>query len=727
MECRKDCFVDDLDKKLNDVFTGYVVRKDLVKLVKGNAAVPSYVLEFLLGQNCATDDEGQIEAGVERVRSILAKHYVQRAEAGAIRSDIKQSEYKRIIDKVSVTLNEKRDAYEATFENLGVSHVLVSSDTVKKNRRLLVSGVWCIADLAYEPNEARDESPYILMNLKPIQMSRFDFEGYVERRSRFTEDEWIDVLIRSIGLDPAQLGRRAKLFQLTRLVTYCERNYNLVELGPKGTGKSHVFSEFSPHGILISGGEVTPAKLFVNNSTGKIGLVGYWDCVAFDEFAGKSKKPKADIVDIMKNYMANKSFSRGIEQVTAEASMVFVGNTSHDVSYMINQTDLLDDLPAVYHDPAFIDRLHAYIPGWEMDIIRGDMFCSDFGFIVDYLAEALRAMRPMDYSGEVDRFFELSSSISTRDRDGVVKTCAGLMKILFPGRNETAEEAAEIVEFALELRKRVKDTLIRIDETFERVDFAYRPKGGGEWKHVATLEELDYPATYHSLDKVPWEDNGDGGDAEPGNGFGDSAAKGGGADGVTCEPAHGEAVTTGGKAASAEKPQAKAASEPCPGHIALRENQRGVSYEKLFGAYLDGAHNVEIIDPYVRTFHQCRNLMELLEVVIRHFKYDAPAIHVHLLTAPDDFADSNQVDYLQHIQDSMAPMGLDFTWRIDGSGALHARHLKIDDRWDILLDRGLDSWQRFDSNDAFSIEGRMPEMRRVKAFEVTYMRVGGDA
>lgn len=709
--------MDDLDKKLNDVFTGYVVRKDLVKLVKGNAAVPSYVLEFLLGQNCATDDEGQIEAGVERVRSILAKHYVQRAEAGAIRSDIKQSEYKRIIDKVSVTLNEKRDAYEATFENLGVSHVLVSSDTVKKNRRLLVSGVWCIADLAYEPNEARDESPYILMNLKPIQMSRFDFEGYVERRSRFTEDEWIDVLIRSIGLDPTQLGRRAKLFQLTRLVTYCERNYNLVELGPKGTGKSHVFSEFSPHGILISGGEITPAKLFVNNSTGKIGLVGYWDCVAFDEFAGKGKKPKADIVDIMKNYMANKSFSRGIEQVTAEASMVFVGNTSHDVSYMINQTDLLNDLPAVYHDPAFIDRLHAYIPGWEMDIIRGDMFCDDFGFIVDYLAEALRAMRPMDYSGEVDRFFELSSSISTRDRDGVVKTCAGLMKILFPGRNETAEEAAEIVEFALELRKRVKDTLIRIDETFERVDFAYRPKGGGEWKSVATLEELDHPATYHSLDKVPWE----GGETSPRVQF-DSGVREG-----YREPS--------GFVAKAEKPREpqhtvatgvrpdQAGSVPKAGHIALRENQRGVSYEKLFGSYLDGAHSVEIIDPYIRTFHQCRNLMELLEVVVRHFRFDVPTIAVHLVTVPDEYPDSKQVDYLERIRESMAPLGLDFSWEIDGSGALHARHLKVDGRWDILLDRGLDIWQRFDSNDAFSVEGRMPEMRRVKAFEITYMMV----
>lgn len=712
--------MDALDKKLNDVFTGYVVRKGLVKLVKGNAAVPSYVLEYLLGQNCATDDESQIEAGVERVRSILAKHYVQRAEAGAIRSDIKQIGQKRIIDKVSVTLNEKRDAYEASFENLGVSKVLVSSDTVKKNRRLLVSGVWCIADLSYEANEARDESPYVLNSLKPIQMSRFDSEGFVARRSQFSEDEWIDVLIRSIGLDPNQMGRRAKLFQLTRLVTYCERNYNLVELGPKGTGKSHVFSEFSPHGILISGGEVTPAKLFVNNSTGKIGLVGYWDCVAFDEFAGKNKKPKADIVDIMKNYMANKSFSRGIEQVTAEASMVFVGNTSHDVSYMINKTDLLEDLPSVYHDPAFIDRLHAYIPGWEMDIIRGDMFCNDFGFIVDYLAEALRAMRPMDYSGEVDRFFELSSSISTRDRDGVVKTCAGLMKILFPGRNETAEEAAEIVEFALELRKRVKDTLIRIDETFERVDFAYRPKGGGAWKQVATLEELDYPATYHSLDKVPWEGDKSGilaNDELEMSVQADRHAAEVPVD-VSVVPAE---VETAPAAQSQPKP---AVRKPGAGHIALRENQRGVSYEKLFGAYLEGARNVEIIDPYVRTFHQCRNVMELLEVVVRHCKFDVTSVKVHLVTAPDEYPDSKQEEYLEQIKESMSPLGLDFTWEIDRSGALHARHLKIDGKWDILLDRGLDIWQRFDSGNAFSIENRLPEMRRVKAFELTYMKVG---
>lgn len=294
---------------------------------------------------------------------------MQRSEAGLVKSRIRETGYQRIIDKVSVSLNERRDAYEATFENLGVSKVLVDSATVKANQRLLVSGVWCIADLSYAANEAKDESPYILDKLKPIQLAWFDFDEYCEGRAKFTMDEWIDVLTRSLGFKADSMGRANKLLQLVRLIPYCERNYNLIELGPKGTGKSHVFSEFSPHGILISGGEVTPAKLFVNNSNGRIGLVGYWDCVAFDEFAGKNKRPKPDVVDIMKNYMANKSFSRGVEQITAEASMAFVGNTSHDLAYMIKTTDLLDDLPEIYHDPAFIDRIHAYIPGWEMDII----------------------------------------------------------------------------------------------------------------------------------------------------------------------------------------------------------------------------------------------------------------------------------------------------------------------------------------------------------------------
>ena len=695
--------MDDLDRKLNDTFPGYVVRKDLVKQVRGNAAVPSYVLEFLLGQNCATDDEEQIKLGIERVKDILAKHYVQRAEAGAIRSDIKQTGFQRVIDKVSVVLNEKRDAYEATFENLGISRVLVDSDTVKNNRRLLVSGVWCIADLSYSPNEAKDESPYLLQKLKPIQMARFDFDAYAEKRGNFTMDEWIDVLIRSIGLDPSQMGKRAKLFQLTRLVAYCERNYNLMELGPKGTGKSHVYSEFSPHGILISGGEVTPAKLFVNNSTGRIGLVGYWDCVAFDEFAGKNKRPKADIVDIMKNYMANKSFSRGIEQVTAEASMVFVGNTSHDVAYMINFSDLFEDLPTVYHDPAFIDRIHAYIPGWEMDIIRGDMFSSDFGFIVDYLAEALRHTQALDYSGLYRDHFELSDTLSTRDKDGIQKTFSGLMKIIFPNKDATPEEIAEILEFCLEMRKRVKDSLYRIDETFSRVQFAYRPVGGGSWVNVETLEEIDFPATYHARDLVPLD--------------GDQAE-----DAVIVA----EDTSTGAtiQEVSADLAVVPAVAETAlfEGHREFRENQRGVSFDTLFGEYLKGARRIEIIDPYIRSFHQCRNLMELLEVALRNFDYKAPSLEVHLVTGPDDYDVAKQRDYLDQIAEAMAPQGLDFTYEIDTSGSIHARHLKVDDSWDILLDRGLDIFQKFDSGNAFAIENRMPEMRRVRQFEVTYLK-----
>ena len=650
--------MDDLDRKLNDAFSGFVVRKDLVKLVRGNAAVPSYVLEYLLGQNCATDDEAMIDAGVERVRDILAKHYVQRAEAGAVRSDIKQTGYQRIIDKVSVELNTKRDAYEATFENLGVSHVLVNGATVKKNRRLLVSGVWCIADLSYSANEAKDESPFLLTMLKPIQMAGFDLDAHIEGRKQFTTQEWIDALIRSIGLDPAQLGERAKLFQLTRLIPFCERNYNLVELGPKGTGKSHVYSEFSPHGILISGGEVTPAKLFVNNSTGKIGLVGYWDCVAFDEFAGKNKRPKPDIVDILKNYMANKSFSRGIEQVTAEASLVFVGNTSHDVSYMINQTDLFEDLPVVYHDSAFIDRIHAYIPGWEVDIIRGDMFSSDYGFIVDYLAEALRSLRALDYSGLYRERFELSDDLSTRDRDGVLKTYSGLMKIIFPGKDATVEEEERILEFAMELRKRVKDQIYRIDETFARTHFRFRQKGGA-WRDVTTLEEVNFPRIYHSRDKVPL-------DEEEG-----CLAAAQAASTLVHEASAGEVEPTPSQEPAPAEPEpmqtneAPASSEPFIGHREYRENQRGVSYERLFGPYLDGVQKVEIIDPYIRKFYQCRNLMELLEVMS-----DLPNTIVQAERKNDP---SRMVHYGQELASAFHAFYNDCRVRVDDAKLMHAR------------------------------------------------------
>ncbi len=489
--------MNELDRKITEHFPGLVVRKDLASVVKGNAAVPSYVLEYLLGQYCATSDEESIKSGIETVKGILSKHYVQRAEADLVKSMTREKGRHKVIDKVRVSLNEKTDCYEASFANLGIKRVLVSPDTVKENPRLLVSGVWCIVDIEYLYSEDGSASPWILSTLKPIQLSRFDFEGYVAARREFTTDEWIDLLIQTIGFNPEMIGKRSKLLQLVRLIPYCERNYNVIELGPKGTGKSHIYSEFSPHGILISGGEVSVPKLFVNNTTGKIGLVGFWDVVAFDEFAGKTKTVKKALVDIMKNYMANRSFSRGIDTMEAEASMSFVGNTQHTLSYMLKHSDLFDDLPEPYHDSAFLDRIHFYIPGWEIEIIRGELFSTGYGFVVDYLAEVLRALRSKDYSQLYTEHFELSRDISTRDREGINKTFSGLMKLLFPSGEAPRDEIEALLKFAIEGRKRIKDQLLRFDATFPRVRFRYIDCESGTETTIETSEQEQYPQHYH--------------------------------------------------------------------------------------------------------------------------------------------------------------------------------------------------------------------------------------
>lgn len=485
-----------LDQKINEHFSGLVVRKDLVKAVRGNAVVPTYVLEYLLGQYCATSDEASLQSGIETVKEVIRKHYVHRNEANLVKSTIRENGRHRVIDKVSVELNEKTDTYEAIFSNLGINKVLVDADTVKNHEKLLVSGVWCIADLEYKYSEDQRIVPWILASLKPIQMSHFDIDQYLHARKQFTLDEWIDVLIQSIGFDPSKFTLRAKLFQLMRLVPYCERNFNLIELGPKGTGKSHIYSDFSPHGILISGGEVTVPKLFVNNSTGRIGLVGYWDSVAFDEFAGKKKTVNKALVDILKNYMANKTFSRGIETLGAEASLVFVGNTSNDLEHMLMHTDLFEDLPARYYDSAFLDRLHFYIPGWEVEIIRNEMFTSGYGFVVDYLAEILRKLRSYDYTHHYQDHFKISKDISTRDRDGINKTFSGLMKILFPAGEASKEDIELILEFSIEGRKRVKDQLLRIDTTYPEVVFGYSRLADQTEVKVQTAEEKMFPQHY---------------------------------------------------------------------------------------------------------------------------------------------------------------------------------------------------------------------------------------
>ncbi|NLD95827.1 MAG: BREX system Lon protease-like protein BrxL [Synergistaceae bacterium] len=677
--------MNELDQKINAHFPGLVVRKDLVKTVKGNAIVPTYVLEYLLGQYCATSDEPTILTGIETVREILRKHYVHRGEAGLVRSNIKEKGRYKVIDKISVALNDKTDAYEAEFSNLGIRKVLVDSGTVKAHPKLLVGGVWCIADVEYEFTEAKNASPWILSMLKPIQLSHFDFDAYAAARRQFSTDEWIDLLIQSIGFNPELFGKRSKLTHLLRLIPFCERNYNLIELGPKGTGKSHIYSEFSPHGILLSGGEVTVPKLFVNNSNGKIGLVGYWDCVAFDEFAGKKKRVDKALVDIMKNYMANKSFSRGIETLGAEASMVFVGNTQHTVPYMLKHADLFDELPELFYDSAFLDRIHCYIPGWEADIIRGEMFSDGYGFVVDYLAEILRSLRDHDYSDRYRERFTLSSDISTRDRDGVNKTFSGLMKILFPEGNASAEEMETLLRFAVEGRKRVKDQLLRIDSTYGSVRFCYTDTTG-KTKTVTTLEEEEYPHYYH---KTVAE-----GDDEVGRGAVQEQVK------VPASP----------EAPLQEK------------HLIFQENQKGVSYDALLGPYLEGATKITVTDPYIRLFYQVRNFMEFLETIVRR-KAREDEIEVHLITVEDEFKADSQHESFEKIQEASVALGVAFTWEFDGSGTLHARHITTDHGWKISLDRGLDIFQHYEMNNAFSFANRLQAFRSCKAFEATFIRV----
>ena len=676
-----------LDEKINEHFAGHVVRKDLTKIVKGNAIVPSYVLEYLLGQYCATDDEESIQSGIESVKNILAKHYVNRNEAELVKSTIREKGRFKVIDKVTVELNPRDDVYEATFTNLGIKKIPTSSSYAKKHPKLLVGGVWCIVDIEYRHTDEASSQPWVIDTLKPIQVSRFDFEHYCASRAEFSTDEWIDVLVQSIGFNPELLGRRQKLLQIARLVPFCERNFNYIELGPKGTGKSHIFSEFSPHGMIVSGGEVTTAKLFVNNATGKPGLVGYWDSVAFDEFAGKDKKVDRNMVDIMKNYMANKSFSRGVEVIGAEASMSFLGNTSKDVPYMLKHSHLFHDLPPNYVDSAFLDRMHFYSPGWESSVIRSELFTTGFGFIVDYLAEGMKTLRSMDYSQNYTDFFELSSELSTRDKDGVQKTFSGLMKIIFPAGECTREEASELLEFAMEGRKRVKDHIVRFDSTFPPTRFVFTDNEDGSETQARTLEEIQHPRL-----AAP-RDAGGSPDAETDSGT------------------------------SGEETQGEDFNEPAlksGEHRKIPENSSGQSFEKLFGPWLKGAGRITVEDPYVRHYYQIKNMMELLQV-IHDLTPNGEHVEVHLLTCSDGMRCVEQDESLTKMQETFSGSRVTFSFKYESSDKLHARSISTDTGWKILLDRGLDIFQRYEMG-PFSLPDRIQEKRLCKPFEVTYLR-----
>lgn len=677
-----------LDAKANTEFPGLVVRKDLVGRVRGNAVVPGYVLEFLLAQYCATDDEATIDAGIESVRNILAQHYVHRGEAELVKSTIRDRGRHRVIDKISVVLDDKKDIHTASFSNLGLKAVPIDDRTVKQHPKLLTGGVWCMVDVEYSPGDSHDDR-WIIAGLKPIQLGQFDVDRYLAARAQFSTSEWIDLLVQSVGFDPERLSPRGKLLQLVRLIPFVERNYNLVELGPKGTGKSHVYSEFSPHGMLISGGEITVPKLFVNNSNGRIGLVGFWDVVAFDEFAGQKRVDKA-LVDIMKNYMANKTFSRGVETIPAEASMVFIGNTSRPVPTMLAHSDLFEVLPESYYDAAYLDRLHCYLPGWEVEIIRRELFTDGYGFVVDYLAEALRHLRTQDFSDAYAPDFLLSEEISTRDRDGVRKTFSGLMKLIHPHRQATTAEIEELLRFAIEGRKRVKDQILRIDRTMDAVRFGYSD-ASGTWHDVTTQEELDFPHLYHRTTG-----------ATGGSDAGAAAA-------TTVSPV----------------PPAPAVPEPVvtlrTGALDIPENAMGYAFADLLIPHLRGAKKIEIVDPYIRAPHQLRNLYELLvEIIAAKPVEDSVAVHLRTAaeTERDDWQKA-QLLGLSDIKDAVAEGGIGFT--VDFATGLHDRQITTDTGWRIQLGRGLDIFQPFTSASRFDIRLRRQDRRRTKACTITYL------
>ena len=494
--------MDILDQKLNQYFPGKVVRKDLTKQIREGANVPVYVLEYLLGMYCATDDEAIIREGIQKVKQILAENYVRSDEAEKVKSKIKEKGRYKIIDRVTAKLNEKQDRYEGMLSNINIRNIIIDESYVRKYEKLLAGGIWCILNIEYFYDENSQDSPFRIVDLKPIQMPGLDLSEYMNARQNFTLDEWIDIICRSVGMEPVNLDQETKWHLIARMIPFVEKNYNICELGPRGTGKSYVYDEISPYSILISGGQTTVANLFYNMSTRTVGLVGLWDVVAFDEVAGINFKDK-DGIQIMKGFMANGSFSRGKESINADASMVFVGNINSSVENMVKTSHLLAPFPHDMIDPAFFDRFHHYLPGWEVPKMRPEYFTNAFGFISDYLAECLRELRKHNYSDAISQHFRLGKDLNQRDTIAVKRTVSGLVKLLFPDGKFSKDDIKRCLEYALVGRRRIKEQLKKIggmefyDVHFSYIDiedneehFVGVPESGGK----SLIPEGDLPA-----------------------------------------------------------------------------------------------------------------------------------------------------------------------------------------------------------------------------------------
>lgn len=663
--------MDELDRKLNDTFEGKVVRKDLLHRIKKGTNVPTFVLEFLLARYCASDDAAEMQAGLEAVLATLADNYVRADESNAAQSKVATKGKHRFIDKVHVRYVEKERRHWAALENFNSQRIAIPEKFYRDNDRLLEGGIW--AEITIAHNEVdEDDYAFYVEDLRPIQLSKFDFSGYAEGRKKFNRDEWMNAILRSVGLEPAKITQRQKMHFMARLAPLVEPNFNFIELGPRSTGKSYFYSEFSPYATLISGGQATKATLFYNNARKRVGLVGFWDTIAFDEVAGiKIRDP--DTIQIMKDYLANGRFSRGVE-VIADASIVFVGNIDHSIEQLVHsaQYDLFMPLPVEF-DLAVMDRLACYLPGWEMPKTGSSYLTNNYGFITDYLCEAFHyQFSHTNRYEEVTKRIRLGKSVEGRDEKGIKKTVCAFLKLLHPDGPPSETEFDEYVQYAVECRRRVKEQMNKRkpDDEFARINLSFFNVEGAEIV-VVCPESKDAVATQqpsrrsHALHQEPMPTQ--------------------------------KASESKPAVASAAQPSLLAASdapiavEPALAerHFTIRYGDTGHSYESLIGPYLKGATEISVEDPYIRVSHQVQNFVRLCEAVVKH----SAVKKIRLVTTePDASQPDDAKQKLEELKQSLLEM--DITLDIRFNPNLHDREIRIDNGWVVKIGRGLDFYQK---------------------------------
>lgn len=668
--------MDKLDDKLIEIFDGKLVRKDLLQRIKKGTNVPTFVLEFLLARYCASDDEDEIQAGLEAVLETLSDNYVRPDEANAAQSKVATKGKHKFIDKVHVRYVETKKRHWASLENFNSQKIAVGEKFYKENKRLLEGGIWAEVKLAFNEIEEDDYAFYI-EELRPIQLSRFDFDAYKAGRALMTRDEWMDIILRSVGLEPSKLEERVKFHFLLRLAPLVEANFNFVELGPRGTGKSYFYSEFSPYSTLISGGQATVATLFYNKNRKETGLVGHWDTIAFDE-VGNMKVKDPDVIQILKDFMANGRFSRG-KEVIADASTAFVGNLDLSVQQVVNSTeyDLFQPLPKEF-DLAVMDRFYAYLPGWEMPKNSSDYLTNNYGFITDYLAEAFHhQLKSVNVYESVNKRIKLGRAIEGRDEKGIKKTVCSFMKILHPHGECSDEEFEQYVEYAVECRRRVKEQMNKRkpDDEFANIDLSYF-NAKGEEIIVRCPETIGALAT---LEPSKPSISGDEEDSVETATVVPETTK----PSTTVEPVVPSAATI---------PAAPVEEELKEQHFKINYGATGYSYESIVLPYLRKAKSIVIEDPYIRAKHQLNNFVRFCEAVIKQPSID----NITLVTSYDESTNTQEMaEALKDLQQSLLEMDVKLDIQVNEN--LHDREIRIDNGWTVKIGRGLDFFQRPDS------------------------------